>query len=694
VGSVGVLVARVALTVASRPSSATSPPAWGAFLPDGGETLPGGSYYDIRWNATHDTDASLFTTLTLSPGGFMTAGEFPTGGASWTWHVPTVNLPGARVRACGVAYDGSRGCRESSANFTVPMTPPYVGLVSPADGAENVPLGAAIELAFDPPPDVANTTWTFVPAMSFAISWSSGDTFLTLSPTRPFAECTAYTMIVSDGSRSLSFTFSTLCPAPRALDYGYDPALNGSIWMSFNKPMDRLETYATISRSIPLVPTWNATNTYLVLRPSPAFSPCTTYTVTLHGGKDMLGNSGVILPGPLPNPFSFTSKCTPPYIVSTSPANGTTGVPVMEPVIVTFSEPMNWTTVTWSIRPTVSMQERPQGNVLTLEPLAPYTRCTEYIVEILSGESLAGLALVPGPVPNLWSFTVVCTPPAPRGLTIVPLPPDHVRITWAPAPRVDLYRVYESPDRFAAWPWGVLGETQSPSFDASHLRDGQIHYYLVRAVAGGVEGPNSTMASKAEIALAFSPGTTNVAWVSLPYNHTMRRATDIASALTDARADLVGRWDPANQKPVLWYRFRGQWRGTDFAIRPSDGILLGCVAPLVWPVVGTDQSVTLSFLAPPGLFGDVAWVSLPWTSAYRTARDVVVDLEGSIGPGANTRIVEIGKWDYTTQRAVAYRWTPTGWTGVDFPIGPGEGVYLRVVSAFDWQPLLLQAPVP
>src|SRR2546427_6802707 len=159
VGIVCILAAVVVLPLAVPPNSATSPPTWGGFLPDGGETLPGGSYYNIRWNATHDTDASLFVTLTLSPGGFVTAGEFPTGGASWTWHVPTVNLPAARVRACAVAYDGSRGCRESSANFTVPMSPPYVGLVGPADGAENVPLGAAIELAFDPPPDVANTTW-------------------------------------------------------------------------------------------------------------------------------------------------------------------------------------------------------------------------------------------------------------------------------------------------------------------------------------------------------------------------------------------------------------------------------------------------------------------------------------------------------------------------------------------------------
>src|SRR2546427_13087207 len=107
------------------------------------------------------------------------------------------------------------------------------------------------------------------------------------------------------------------------------------------------------------------------------------------------------------------------------------------------------------------------------------------------------------------------------------------------------------------------------------------------------------MASKAEIALAFSPGTTNVAWVSLPYNHTMRRATDIASALTDARADLVGRWDPANQKPVLWYRFRGQWRGEGFAVHPYDGDPPGGFGPPTLAALWADPAGRPAFPPPP-----------------------------------------------------------------------------------------------
>ena len=696
VGIVGVLVALVALPFAAPPNTATAPPAWGAFLPDGGETLPGGSYYDIQWQATHDTDGTLFVTLSLVPGGFVTAGEFPTGSASWAWQVPTANLPAERIQACAVAYDGSRGCRESSASFAVSMAPPYIGLLSPSDGGENVSLDAPIVLVFDPPPDTTSTTWTVSPAIPWIVTWSSGDTILFLMHSMPFAECTTYAMMVTDGPRSLSFSFTTLCPAPRVLDYGLDPSLGGSIWISFNKPMDRLENYASINPLTLLTPTWTADNTYLVLRPPPpGFFPCTTYTVLVNGGKDMFGNPGLVVSGPAPNPFSFTTECSPPYIVSTSPGDGSSGVPIGEPIVVTFSEPMNWPSLVWSILPAVAAQLRFQPDVLTIEPQAPYGECTEYTVEIVSAEDMDGVPLAQGPVPNPWSFTVACPPPpAPRGLGVSPLPPGQIRIAWSPVPVADLYRVYESSDRFAPWPWGVLGETPGPSFDADHLRDGQVHFYIVRAVARGVEGPNSTMGVKAEISLTFSAVATNVAWISLPYDSAYRQGSDVSNDLSPGGIDVVGKWDPARQSTILWYHLRSLWRGEDFTIGPGDGLFIGSVATRSWPIVGTDRTATLSFRPNPSPMANVNWISLPWTNAYKTAREIVVDIEGSTGPTANTRIVEVGTWDSSSQQVVVYQWTPAGWAGSDFSVPPGSGIYLRVVAPFDWEPRLLQVPVP
>src|SRR5256885_9756562 len=61
-------------------------------------------------------------------------------------------------------------------------------------------------------------------------------------------------------------------------------------------PRSTLFPYTTLFRS------------YVTLRPSPSFEPCTTYTAELFGGKDLLGNPGVVEPGPIPNPFFFRSE--------------------------------------------------------------------------------------------------------------------------------------------------------------------------------------------------------------------------------------------------------------------------------------------------------------------------------------------------------------------------------------------------
>src|SRR5881628_594174 len=405
----------VATSIALPQMSATSPPSWGAFDPDGGEILAGGSYYDIRWNATHGVDPTLFVTIDLIGWGFVTAGDFPTGGAVWKWHVPTVDIPSARIRACAVAYDGSRGCRESSANFSVVMAPPYVGILSPADGAENVSLDAPIILAFDPPPDPSTFQLPIIlpPVPLLSVTWN-GDAVLVLQH-YPFAECTVYAVLLNYPDPSPDPTvwrFTTVCPLPRVLDFGFVAAVNGSLSAAFNKPMDRLETYATISPEVPLTATWNANNTYVTLRPSPSFEPCTIYTAQLFGGKDLLGNPGVVEPGPIPNPFSFTTECLSPVtpdLTDTNPADATVDVPIIAPLFVNFSRSMDTASVRADFSPVVTATYTWTNNNISLrlnhETL--FAECTGYTV-IVSGNDMNGDSLGPGRVPNPWSFSTVC----------------------------------------------------------------------------------------------------------------------------------------------------------------------------------------------------------------------------------------------------------------------------------------------
>ena len=81
------------------------------------------------------------------------------------------------------------------------------------------------------------------------------------------------------------------------------------------------------------------------------------------------------------------------------------------------------------------------------------------------------------------------------------------------------------------------------------------------------------------------------------------------------------------------------------------------------------------------------WISLPYAGVYNRASVIATELTSS-------KVVEIGLWDPTTQTTI--RWTYTGgtWTGTDFTISPGAGVYLIIVSTFTWTPTLVTPAQP
>lgn len=277
---------------------------------------------------------------------------------------------------------------------------------------------------------------------------------------------------------------------------------------------------------------------------------------------------------------------------------------------------------------------------------------------------------------------------APRGLRIDAVGPDTIRLAWGPVAVADRYRVYESNDRFARFPWRILAETASTAYDAAgHLTDGLDHYYIVRAVRGTEEGGNSTMAAKAVLRLPYSAARTNIAWFSLPYDSSYHRASDVALAVGPARADVIGKWDPARQTSIVYYRADGPYRGEDFAILPGDGLYLGLRADVERVVIGADTSDVLRFTLNPDPGRNVNWVGLPYGGAYRRASDLATEL----GPA---RVLEIGRWDPATQSAERLRWDGGAWTGTDFAVHPGDGVYVVVASTFAWQPALLTPVVP
>jgi len=99
---------------------------------------------------------------------------------------------------------------------------------------------------------------------------------------------------------------------------------------------------------------------------------------------------------------------TPPTIVASSPSSGGTGSSVADPVVVTFSEAMNQSSLAITLKD-ASNQTVPSTlsysastNTATLTPNNPLTSGGTYSVSV-SGSDLAGNALTGAPV--TWSFT-------------------------------------------------------------------------------------------------------------------------------------------------------------------------------------------------------------------------------------------------------------------------------------------------
>ena len=88
-----------------------------------------------------------------------------------------------------------------------------IASTSPADGEDNVSLGAPIVITFCDPVETAESMFYLSPsAGAYTFSWSAGDTLLTIHHSRPFQACTQYWATLVSGVDWYTWTFFTSCP--------------------------------------------------------------------------------------------------------------------------------------------------------------------------------------------------------------------------------------------------------------------------------------------------------------------------------------------------------------------------------------------------------------------------------------------------------------------------------------------------
>ncbi len=292
--------------------------------------------------------------------------------------------------------------------FRIDTTPPTVLGTSPADGAPDASIRDPITVTFSETMDdsVPASVFTISPSVAGTLSWAVG--MLVFTPDDDLPGDTFYTVTISTDAADLvghnlaspyQFTFTTHEDVPPTVlstdpaDSANDVLIDASVGVTVSEPMDQTATEAAFSISPPVAGSFSWAGDTLTFDPASDLPHETDYTVTVDtGATDVFGN-------PLAAPYSFTFRVPDviaPYVLSTSPTDAATDVPLSASVTVTFSEDMDpaATAAAFSIEPAVSGTPSVSGAVLTLDPSGGLESDTEYTVTITTGATdLVGLGL-------------------------------------------------------------------------------------------------------------------------------------------------------------------------------------------------------------------------------------------------------------------------------------------------------------
>jgi hypothetical protein len=596
---------------------------------------------------------------------------------------------------------------------------PYILTTDPYDAQQDVPIDHPLAVVFNEPMETSTVSWSLDPnywppdTILFSVQWFDNDTRAVFTHAVPFHVCESYNFTITTGKDKDNnplvpgpapnpFNFTTVCSHPTIIwtspvDGEMDVAVNRAISIGFSEPLNQSSLAWTIN---PVVGNWSEiwAPASVTLSHSVDFETCQLYTVTVVYFKSLFEVPG----SGLPVIWAFTTVCPEPQIIATYPMDGAVDIPLDATLVVDFDKCMNTTSVNWTIDPDPggwSESWAANDTRLLLSHANPFQAATSYVVNVTEATDIFGLSLKPGPVPNPWQFTTGSNVSAPGNLQVWRFFPDDVAVAWDAVDGATSYHVYTTTDKFEPWPWSDMTNVPAPatiSLFPGHLSDGSDHFYVVRAYSSslGQESDNSTMGAKVDIAFVHDPARASLYWMSLPYRTIYSTASDITDELTESRVNLLAKWDRDKQEYESYYFARGKWRGRNFVLAPGDGFYLSVVSDFSWAINGTDanESLYLGF-SPSPTKTNAHWISMPYTSVYASASVVVADIEGGLGPGNNTKIIEVRKWDPLGARELIFRYDGSGWSGEDFEILAGEGLCLQVVSSFSWSPRLLTPAV-
>jgi len=345
----------------------------------------------------------------------------------------------------GVVSDRSLESPASTV-LTRDVTPPTVVSTIPLSNATQASPSANVNAVFSEPMDPAtiNTT-TFTlrvtngAAIPGTVTYDAVARRATLTPIGSLPNPANITATVTTGAKDVagnalasafSWTFSTrddapptvIATSPANAATGVSP--NALITITFSEAMDQSTVTASnitlrlqsSGAAVAAIVTYDATTRVATVTPTAPLAQNTNYNVLISAAlKDLAGNPLTALL------ITFrTGDTAAPTVVSTSPADLATGVPVGTTVTATFSEAMDETTInttTFTVRPTSggaalagTVTYNATTNTATFTPTAPLAGSTVYSAIITTGvRDAGGNALAAN---KTWTFvTADITPP-------------------------------------------------------------------------------------------------------------------------------------------------------------------------------------------------------------------------------------------------------------------------------------------
>ncbi|HEY0759366.1 MAG TPA: Ig-like domain-containing protein [Acidisarcina sp.] len=319
------------------------------------------------------------------------------------------------------------GCGQETIN--VPdTTAPYVISTVPAQAASGVPLNTPISATFSEAVQAGTiSTASFtVASPTAALSGTvalSGNT-ATFTPSGPLLSDTVYIGTITTAVKDLAGnpmvqnyvwqfetteipSISSTTPANGATGVAITSTASATFVTdpdspnaAINCPTLTTTTFTISSPAGPVAGAVTCSGATALFTPAALLTPNTTYTATVTTGAHNLAGNGLAAP----YVWTFTTGAQP-AVISTTPANGATGVPTDQVISATFSELMNCATlytpatsftVTGPGVTPVAGVVNCAGNVATFTPSALLAANTLYTAAISAaasdpaGEPLAG----------------------------------------------------------------------------------------------------------------------------------------------------------------------------------------------------------------------------------------------------------------------------------------------------------------